>query len=101
MAASVVISPGHVPVSDAGLHGNCRKRVGRRVPTFHLANVRAARLAKMAKVNPARVAGVEASSLDAWREQRAETLKPSSGPSASVRMDALKARLAARGIIAP
>lgn len=39
----------------------------------------------------------DASFVDAWREERAQSLKPLAGPSASKRRDALWQRIAARG----
>ena len=53
--------------------------------------------AQAAKSHKARQLALEATFLESWREERAKTLRPSNGPSASVRMEALKARLAARG----
>ena len=41
-------------------------------------------------------ASLDASFLDSWREDRAQFLKPSHGPSASSRLDALQQRSVAR-----
>jgi len=62
-----------------------------------VASIKAAKLARHAKNFRARQAGLEAFFLESWCEQRASSMKPSSGPSASERLDALRGRIAARG----
>jgi len=42
-------------------------------------------------------ASLEASFFASWRKSRAETMKPSGGPSATERLNALRQRIAARG----
>jgi hypothetical protein len=51
---------------------------------------------QMAKAHIAFEASFDLSFLDSWREDRAQSLKPSCGPSASSRMDALRQRVAAK-----
>ena len=81
-------------------HKAAGKQVGRLSSVTPLASFRATRLARSSRVQAARAAGVEASSLDYWRENRAVILRPSTGLSAFERMNALRARCAARGIAA-
>ena len=56
----------------------------------------AANALRSARAKAAIDARLEASFVESWRERRAATLKPSEGPSASERMNALKQRIAAR-----
>ena len=53
--------------------------------------------AKQCWMGRAKLASLEASFFKSWRAERANLLKPSGGATASERMDALKARIVARG----
>ena len=55
------------------------------------------RRAKISKAKALHEAELEASFFDAWRQERAQSLKASCGPSASERLNALRQRIAARG----
>ena len=55
------------------------------------------RRAKISKAKALHEAELEASFFDAWRQERAQSLEASCGPSASERLNALRQRIAARG----
>ncbi len=85
--------------ASAGRAGASRRvrRGGSFAKCSVLASFRAAELARTARTMVAFQAGVEASFLESWCEERAASLKPSSGPSASERMNALKLRVLSKG----
>ena len=57
--------------------------------------------AKQHWMGRAKLASLEASFFNSWRAERVSMLKPSVGATASERMDALKARVVARGAMNP
>jgi len=76
--------------------GRRTHRVGSVAKPIAPAIVRATKKAKIARTMVAFQAGVEAAFVESWCEQRAASLKPSAGPSASERMNALKLRVLSR-----
>jgi len=63
--------------------------------------LRTTQSAKQRWMGRARLASLEASFFKSWREERASSVKPSVGPSATARMDALKARVVAKSATRP
>ena len=63
---------------------------------FVVRNARGNRVHKRCRPKPEHDAKLECLFSDRWCEERAQSLKPSSGPSGKERLDALRQRIAAR-----
>jgi len=71
-------------------------RWGKDPPWCTISSSSTSKKGQVAKAHTALEANLDVSFLDAWREGRARCLRPSCGPSADSRMDALRQRIAAK-----
>ena len=81
------------------VHGNCVSTAGRWVtepPWCRSSFGSTKRKSQLAKARAAFDASLDESFFESWREDRAQLLKPSSGPSASARIDAMRQRISVR-----